>query len=291
MNKCTRQLSIDMNLYSGSQFIKFKRLLESLHVYSIYPNRHIHEQLIDIIDTEYIQPLYAIYADYIEERTHHKINFHGDGSVNYIEYKDTGALFRFMINDSCVDVYYNDNATNDDACDLIHVLETIYFFNPNLDLGEMSYTLHKESEEWIKGIRERVSSWDNDIEIEYSNDDYDDDEEEALWQEYLSELKEDFIDWKERRAKRQSHVEGSTGPDYKAGTLMYYNGDEWKEIDGIENATLTVGTDGNNFYADDTLFYTSEPTYEFSFNCVEVSDALREVVEQLKKSQTNSAPP
>lgn len=292
MNKATNKLHIDLPLYSGSMLIKFKNLLNELFLHQIYPDYETNETMIEMLDAAYIQPFFHIYVEYLKDRTGHDVGFTGDGTTTKIVYKDTGAVFMYQIDEqghSDVDFYYNDKTTDSQACHLIYLLESIYGTHYQFDIGKVAEEMQHKADEWVKGMKDRISSWDT----EEPDDDYDDDEEERLWQEYLSEIQEGFDEWK---AKKKANVSAdlSTTPD--AGTIMYYDGEKWQEFGGIRNVEISADTtDVTTFFADNHVFARIEPEVQFSFTCDSMTTAMKEMVEQLgatlKKSQSKSVPP
>lgn len=294
MNKCTKQLHVDMSLYMGSEFINFRNHLHQLFLFQIYPDRQINDKIIELLDIYYIQPMYHIYCEYLKEYTKHDVQFHGDGTKTQIEYKDTGAVFQFEIyeyGDSDIDVYYF-NSTDDEACRLIHLLEYIYpAIGRCFDIDQAYNEIKKRENDWLNEIYESAKQ----DEYYEDEDDYDDDEETELWQEYLSEIREGYDEWKARK-KANLSADLSNTEDITAGTLMYYDGTEWQEIGGISNVEINRDDETTQFYADDGIVYVhNQPEFEFSFTCNQLTSAMEDFVDQLKstlkKSHDSSQPP
>lgn len=275
MNKCTKNLHVDMPLFIGSMLIRMRRYLDELPLFGIYPNLNDNETMVDMLDVAYIQPIFHIFKEYLSCQTGHPVSFRGDGQTNLIEFEDTGAIFKYEIleyGDTDVPFYY-DNASDDEAQQIIYLLETIYTTHRFLNIGEVAEQKQRETKEWLDSIRENT------------DDDYTEEDDEALWMEYMSEIHEGFEEWKARKK--------SKGPDIKAGTIAWYDGKAWKQLTGINNVEVTVD-EPESFYADDVIYY-QQPTYEFSFTCEQLSDAFKDfandLTASLKKSQDNSVPP
>lgn len=267
-----------MPLFIGSMFVKFRNHLEKLILYGIYPKLDDNETIMDILDVAYIQPFFQIYREHIEKRTGHQVSFNGNGQQNVITYQDTGAYFSYEIleyGNSDIPFYY-ENATNDEAIELINILETIYATHRFINIGEVAEENNRKTLEWLDSIRDST------------DDDYTDDEDEELWMEYMSEIHEGFEEWKAKRKPKPK------GPDINAGTIAWFDGEHWNQLNGISNVEVQMDEPAT-FYADDKIYYNFEPNYEISFTCDNISEAFKKLADnltvQLKKFPGNSVPP
>lgn len=156
--KCSKQLHIDMPLYVGALSVKMRNTLYELALFQIYQDEQLNEALLHLLEVSYIQPIYHIYRTYLIKHTGHDIVIGGNGYQTFIEYKDTGAKFRFDIAEQGhidVDFFYNENSTDDEAKKLIWLLESIFNEHWFFDLRESVEEIEEQRQSWLNEIIQR----------------------------------------------------------------------------------------------------------------------------------------
>lgn len=163
-----------MPFFMGSVFVRFRNYLNEIYLYQIHPQSDINTLLINILEDYYIQPLYKIFKDYLEDITGHQVSIGGNGFRTTIKYEDTEALFQFEVSENFAgdtELYYNRFTTNNEAIDLIHYIEFIYATYPTFNIGEIAENNKQEQD---KKRRELIDKYLADgFDITENIEDYD----------------------------------------------------------------------------------------------------------------------